>query len=417
MKIVHIATYVNGGAGTAAYRIHEAMLKENIDSHFLCRDEPIDSAAKKVVQCKKPVYNAPQRAWRKMKRWAADKIDLGKINYQYRLRNRLAKIRGSLSSEFTGLPFSDYDILSHPLVKNADIIHLHWVADFLDYPSFFKKNKKPVVWTFHDMNPVMGLFHYEADQIRNAAVSQKLDEEVKEIKRKYIDRSKASMSAVAPSLWLQEKSNNSKVFQTSPVGHIPYALNTDVFYFRNTEVLRRELKIPSENTIFLFVSQSVTNFRKGFDLLMEALQQMETPLITLLIIGYSEKLDLPALHCINLGSIYDNELLSHYYSLADAFILPSREDNLPNVMLESLACGTPVISFDTGGMSSIVQNGFTGLNPTEITSSSLKNTLEIFLERKKEFSRQKIRDYALEHFNENKIATEYIQLYKNLIGK
>lgn len=415
LKVVHIATYINGGAGTAAYRIHEALLAKNVDSYFLCTDEPVNTLAKPVIRFQKPAYSLPERAWRKLKRMAGRKVDLGKINYRHRLKHTLEKMRPSLHCEVAGLPFSDFDLLSHPAVKSADILHLHWVGDLLDYPSFFKNNNKPVVWTFHDMNPLLGLYHYEADEKRNASISGNLDSAVKQIKRKAVKESKAPLTVVAPSQWLQRYINNCDAFGASPVMHIPYALNTDVFCIKDTVALRQELEIPAENTILLFVSQSVANFRKGFDLLSDALQQLNNPPITLLIIGYAEHLYLPAVQCINLGSIYNNEALSNYYSLADAFIIPSREDNLPNVMLESLACGTPVISFNVGGMSEIIKDNFNGLKAGEVASISLNETLEKFIGHKSEFCAKQIRRFALENFLQDKIAGAYVELYENLL--
>lgn len=414
LKIVHISTYINGGAGIAAFRIHEALLKNNIDSHFLCTDEPMEGLSKAVVQYHKPVCNLAQRGLKKVKRLVGANIDLGTLNSRYRMEYLLKEIQPSLSCEIARLPFSDFDLLSHPLVKSADVIHLHWVSGFLDYPSFFCTNQKPVIWTLHDMNPVMGIYHYEADQERNMYISKELDERVAKKKRKLINQAKVPIQAIAPSRWLQEKATNSNVFQPSPVGNIPYALNTEIFIHRDTATLRQELGIPVANSIFLFVAQNISYYRKGFDLLLDALKQMANPEITLLIIGYSGEFDFPSLHCIHLGSVYNRQLLSCYYSLADAFILPSREDNLPNVMLESLACGTPVIAFDTGGMSEFIQNGITGLKATEINSLSLKNAIEKFLVDKDQFNRIIIRQYAVELFNEEKIASQYLKMYKTL---
>lgn len=414
LKIVHISTYINGGAGIAAYRIHEALVKSNVDSHFLCTDQPADNLAKAVIQFQKPAYSLPQRACRKFRRALAKRFDFGNFNGRNRLKFEFKAMLPSLNAEFTGLPFSDFDLLSHPLVNRADIIHLHWVSDFLDYPSFFKYNQKPVVWTLHDMNPIMGIYHYEADRERNLQISIELEEQVALKKRKFISQLKAPIRVIAPSRWLQEKAAISNIFQPLPVSTIPYALDTDVFFNRNTIALRQELNIPAENTIFLFVAQNISYYRKGFDLLIDALKQMANPKITLLIIGYSQKSDFPGLHCIHLGSIKSRQALSYYYSLADAFILPSREDNLPNVMLESLACGTPVIAFETGGMSEIIQNGITGLKSVEINSHSLKNILEQFLLDKDQFNSEIIRQYAVKHFNEKLIAAEYLKLYNEI---
>lgn len=416
MKIVHITTYINGGAGTAAFRIHEALLKQNVDSKLLCTDFPVRHSVKEVSHYNKPIFQIGQRVWRKLKRILAKYFNLGPLNFRFRLKHDLENLNPQLIAEFTGLPFSEYNILDHPLVKEADIIHLHWVANFLDYPSFFKHNTKPIVWTLHDMNPILGLYHYEADEKRNLTISDNIDAKVKKIKKNALLNVRSKLMAISPSQWLNQRAAKCSNFLSANCLKIPYPINTEKFSPRDTKELRKVLNIPAEHTVFLFVSQSINNYRKGFDLLLEALQKLSNNNISLLIIGYAEKLNLPHLHCISLGFISDEEELSNYYSLADAFILPSREDNLPNVMLEALACGTPVISFNVGGMATIIQNGITGLIVEIVTADSLKQTLENFLSNKEKFNRNEIRNYAMELFNEEKIALAYLEVYKNLLA-
>lgn len=415
MKVIHISTYINGGAGTAAYRIHEALLKNNINSHFLSLDEPVNSSANSAVQFQKRSYTFSERALKKLTRISGNYVNLGKINYRHHLKHKLDDIKQSLQCEIASLPFSDFDLLAHPLVKSADIIHLHWVAGFLDYPSFFKYNRKPVVWTLHDMNPIKGLYHYEADEKRNAGITTSMDERVTEIKRKAIQKAKMPIAVISPSHWLCKHIEKSKIFYSLTSFQIPYTLDTNVFCIKDTLALKEELKIPGGNTVFLFVSQGVYNFRKGFDLLVEALNKIGDKKISLLVIGYSKKLDVPALHCINLGSVYNNEMLSNYYSLADAFIIPSREDNLPNVMLEALACGTPVISFDIGGISEVIKDDFNGLKAHDSNSESLKETLEKFISNKNNFFAKQIRGFALKHFSQANIAGKYLEVYERLL--
>jgi glycosyltransferase involved in cell wall biosynthesis len=413
LKIVHIATYINGGAGTAAYRIHEALLKKNIDSTFLCTDLPLQPTAKAVVLLKKPTYGLGQRTLRKAKRILAKNFNLGKLNERFRLPYCLQHIQPQLRCEIASLPFSEFNLMNHPAVQNADIIHLHWVAGCIDYPGFFKNNNKPIVWTLHDMNPILGLYHYKADEKRNQPITQKLDNVVKEMKDRAIKKSTAIIEAVSPSQWLFEEAGTTDWFHN--IHKIPYPVNTEIFCRRETDALRKELNIPPHNTVLLFVAQSIHNYRKGFDLLIGTLQQIDRPNISLLIIGYAQEVSISNLHCINVGSVYDSVKLSTYYSLADAFILPSREDNLPNVMLESFACGTPVIAFNIGGMAEWIKDGFNGLKAEELNSAALAQTILNFIDTKDQFNTEIIRKHALDHFSENKIAGEYSNLYESLM--
>lgn len=317
--------------------------------------------------------------------------------------------------EPASLPFSNYKLLQHPAVQAADIIHLHWVAGVLDYPSFFKNITKPIVWTNHDMNSVKGLFHYNGDEIRNKEITAKLDKEINAIKDESLKNMETKMVIVSPSNWLLKELERSTRFHNNNAFKIHNPLDTDLFTIRKTGDLRVSLNIPISHTVFLFVSQSIYNYRKGFDLLADALNKLNSENITLLIIGYSDNFQISNYNCINLGSVYDEKKLSNYYSLADAFIIPSREDNLPNVMLESLCCGTPVISFDLGGMGEVIVNNVNGLKAKDLNSDCLGDTLLEFIERKEEFNRQTIREEALKLFSPEIIAQKYISVYKDLL--
>ncbi len=414
---MHIATYINGGAGTAAYRLHDAMLTAGVNSYFLSTDALIHGQAKITLLLDKPYYSLAQRAIRKFKRSLAYLLSNLNIQSPFFLNARLQKILKSLQVEVASSPFSDYDLLQHPLVKKADIIHLHWVAGVLDYPSFFKYNSKPIVWTLHDMNPIKGLFHYEGDEIRSQYLSNTLNTITKNIKQQALLQNNKLLAVVSPSLWLHELAEASNMFGKASFHRIPYAIDTKVFSIRDISALKAALKIPTQNTVFLFVSLTVENYRKGFDLLKEAICQLDTSNITLLIIGHSNQIIFPKeIQSIYLGLVYDNELLSKYYSLADAFIIPSREDNLPNVMLESLACGTSIISFNVGGMKHTIVNGFNGLKAEKVDSASLSKTLKMFIETKEIFESEKIRQHVVDNFSQASVANQYIKLYDNLLN-
>jgi len=345
-------------------------------------------------------------------RGLSDKYSIpGNLTPKRDIRNKLKKISPFLTGEGATLPFSEYNILSHPKVKEADIIHLHWVAGILDYATFFKKNTKAVIWTLHDMNPFQGLFHYKEEELRNIKIASELNDTILEIKKSAIQKRKCSLSIVCPSKWILEEAVSSTVFNNVRALKIAYPLNTEIFTTHINDDLKSKLKIKEKSIIFLFVSETVENHRKGFAILIEALKQLSNLNITLLVIGYSNNIDIPGLNIISLGNIADKCILANYYSLADAFIIPSREDNLPNVMLESLACGTPVLGFNVGGMAEIIEDNFNGLKAYEINVEALKKIIENFIISKDKFDRKAIRQFALDNFSNHIIASEYIDLY------
>jgi glycosyltransferase involved in cell wall biosynthesis len=118
-----------------------------------------------------------------------------------------------------------------------------------------------------------------------------------------------------------------------------------------------------------------------------------------------------------LGNINEDTLLRDYYSVADAFVMPSREDNLPNVIVEAMACGTPVLSFNVGGMAEIIRDGFNGLKAYKTEPKALSNIMNKFIETKKEYSSRLIRNYALENFSNSIVAEKYKQVYQSALKK
>jgi len=410
MKVVHITTFYHSGAGIAAYRIHEALLQQNVDSTFLSLDLLKSDGTVSALQFKKSRVSLLKKLFYKCISVAENRLSLALSKRTYYER-RLRKVLPDLKCERTSLPFSKCNILEHPAVRTADIIHLHWVSGFLNYPSFFKNNTKPVVWTFHDMNPFQGIFHYKTDELRNYNVAGKLDEKIREIKTTLIKSRNFSLSIVSPSRWLLDAALNSPGYKEVPAICIRNPLNTFKFYPDESLSLRQNLSIPADNTIFLFVAEVVESHRKGFALLIEALQELGDSSITLLAIGTILNLEAHGLHIINIGRITDNDLLRQYYSMADAFVIPSLEDNLPNVMLESMACGTPVLSFDIGGMSEIIVDYVNGLKAKEVSGSSLKDLLNEFILNKEKFNSVAIRSFALQSFSEEVIGKEYSKNY------
>ena len=415
LKVVHISTYAHGGAGTSAYRVHEALLENNIDSSFLCLDTNDKFNFKSCFQMAKPTYSLWQRVSRKILQYTTRYSIFRNIHPQNYFQYKLKKIHTLLDCEFVSLPFSNYNILEHPLVKKADIIHLHWTAGLLDYPTFFRKNTKPVIWTLHDMNSFRGIFHYEDDEVRNEDVSSALNEQVIKLKEKAIRNRKFKLQIVGPSKWILNKATQGKMFGKLEGKNIGYSLNTDVFANKINKELKQKLQIPETNIVFLFVAQNVENKRKGFQLLIEALHQLKHTNITLLVIGESIELDIPSLDIRKIGRIIEDEILRDYYSMADAFIIPSREDNLPNVMLEAMACGIPVLSFNVGGMAEVIQNGYNGLKAEKIGVNELGNILNGFIKTKDEFNANAIREFAVQHFSSKIIADKYREAYESIL--
>ena len=426
LKVLHITSSIQGGAGIAAVRLHKALIKSGVNSSVLS----LSAGDKTVNLCKydgvlKNPLLPPPFPELSLKNYLKERL-FHTYEKEYQLyknkleeEKRLAKQieTDCINNKFALFtsPHSNYDITTTTAYKQADLIHLHWVAGFLDYPSFFAKNTKPVVWTLHDENPFRGGFHYKADESRNQTEYGKIDSEYKEVKKTAIQKQQ-KLTILTPSTWLKELANTSNLFSHRELLVINNTLDTSLFSLKDKRFCRDYLGIPEGVSVFLFAAQSVSDPRKGFDLLKSILLDEQFNNAHFIIVGDNiQNMNDARFHYLN--QVKDERLMPLIYSAADAFILPSREDNLPNTMLESLCCGTPVISFSVGGMKEEIETGVNGILCGEVSEENLKQGLQDFMNGKYHFDNQKIAEQAHLKYAEAFIALKYLQVYKRIIAQ
>jgi glycosyltransferase involved in cell wall biosynthesis len=196
-------------------------------------------------------------------------------------------------------------------------------------------------------------------------------------------------------------SNNHKVV-------IPNCIDFDNFKVLNKESLRSKYQIDHNKKVLLFVSDSIDNKRKGMAYLLESIKEMRNDNLLLLTIGNEKRLSFENIECLNMGKINTGDEMCEIYNLADIFVLPSIEDNLPNVMLEAWACGVPVISFDNGGMKEHVLPGING----ELVKVADARALSIVISEslKKSYNSSVIREIAIQKFSEDVVTKKYLEL-------
>ncbi len=409
MKVVHITKLPDGGASWCAMRISYALRKQGVDARMLLMQgnphEDVDIAkADWLYQDHKSIVIRLLVKILKL---------ICRPRFEYLIYKRKKAIQ--LGTIFFTSPVTGYTgLVDHPYVKDADIIHLHWISDFVDFPTFFKNVKKPIVWTIHDENPGLGGFHYMSHKENAPKEYLSLDKEYEDIKRKAL-RGKNSPHLVAISEMMYGFIKSSNILKECPITLIHNGVDCDVFHPMSYSDCREELKIQKDRKTFLFSSFHIEDERKGLHLLIPALDALCDEKVLLVCLGNyksipkSEKIEI---RCV--GLVKDSEILAKYYSAADYFVLSSFQEAFAQTPLEAMACGTPVISFPCSGAADLI-NDKNGCIADDFTVSALENAI-----RKatvKFFNRQEIRKDVKSRFSYEIISEEYITLYNRLIKK
>jgi glycosyltransferase involved in cell wall biosynthesis len=217
-----------------------------------------------------------------------------------------------------------------------------------------------------------------------------------------------------------EECRKSSVTSGFRVEHIPYGLDTNLFSPRCNSLFKEVLGLPANKIVLGFVADRLNDPRKGIRQLLEAVENLlpKHPEIHLLIAGSGLGRNLGEIPHSSTGPLQNDLLLSHFYSACDFFVCPSLQDNLPNTVLESLACGTPVVAFNTGGLPDMVISGETGFlaNMNEL-NGALSDALDFRKNRPDKFQEMKefCRAKAMKEYSLEIQAAKYKKLYASMI--
>jgi glycosyltransferase involved in cell wall biosynthesis len=318
-------------------------------------------------------------------------------------------------------------------LPDCDVLNLHWVAQFVDFRSFFRAVPKraPLVWTLHDPYPFTGGCHYYGGCDRFMRLCGACPElgssDGSDLSREVWQRKKESYSLipdrrlciVAPSRWLAGEVRKSALLSRFSVSVIPYGLDLDVFTPREKLLARDMLGIPREARVLLFAAQALGERRKGFALLGEALAPLPASAgICLVSVGRGAGLSAVQLPHMSLGFIDNDRILSWAYSAADLYVAPTLDDNLPNTVMESLACGTPVVGFNTGGVPDMVRNGVTGFVVPKGDTVGLRQAILRVLDDaalRADMSKN-CRRIAVDEYDLKLQAQRYLALYESIVS-
>jgi glycosyltransferase involved in cell wall biosynthesis len=404
MNVLHInQSDISGGAAIAGYRLHQGLLAQGINSRLLVGTVKISSNRVAAVPRKPRIENQLFRfTWR---------FGLNYLNH-----------------------VGSFDIPKYRFYQEADVLNFHNLHtgyfNYLSIPSLTEA--KPAIFTLHDMWSFTGhcAYSYDCDRWKigcgkcpypDAYPAIRRDNTRLEWKLKNWAYSRSNLTIVVPSKWLAEQVEQSMLNRFS-IHHIPYGIDTEAYQPLDPEQCRSLLGISPGKKVLMFGAENLKDARKGGDLLLKALQSLPESLkaeTLLLTIGsgseaLSEVVGMPNL---NLGYVSSDRLKSIAYSAADLFIFPTRADNLPLVLQESMACGTPVVSFNIGGIPDLVRSDITGyLAPPEDAQDFCNGIVQLLEDQNlRDRLGQNCRAIALAEYPLELQAKRYIELYRQVL--
>jgi len=409
MNILQISgTDKTGGAGIAAYRLHQGLQQIGVESQMLvARKTTSDPTVHRVSS--------------RLSRW-------GRLQHRYASKQHSRQLKQNprrADSAYWSLNNSSYPIADVINTFKSDVVHLHWIGDnYLPIQQLSKINA-PIVWTLHDMLTFTGGCHYAGDctayQKGCANCPQLVDGKLNDISHHIMQQKIASwadtpMQIVSPSRWLADCARDSLVLKNKTIDVIPNGIDTTHFKPIDKSSARQAFNLPSDKKLVLFGAFGGTDDpRKGFNYLRDALQLLPQASDVELVVFGSKKqqaLDV-SLPVHQVGRLQDEVSIALLYSACDVFVLPSMQDNLPNTLLEALACGTPCVGFDAGGISDLIQHQQNGYLAQVQDVGDLVNGIQWVLNQSP--SATTIHQDIVERFGLSHIAEQYHMLYKSLI--
>lgn len=416
MNVLLINTFeTKGGAAVAGKRLAVALIKNGVQATLLVKEK---KTSDKNVFTIITSHLAKDIAFLS---FLLERLQIFLIN-RFSRKNLFA-----ISTASTGM-----SIIRNKLVKEADIIHIHWINQgFLSLKSIEKliATGKPIVWTMHDMWPVTGICHHsrECDHYTkdcgncfflNNPSKNDLSFRVFEKKKRIIKG--AGIQLVACSEWLQKRSEISNLIEGNLITNIPNPIDTERFLPGDKSAARASLNLPLDKKILFFGALIASDKRKGIDYLIEVthlLKDLKEEVELVFCGEIKEKLSSSfGLKSHSLGYVTDPELIVKMYQAADCFVIPSLEENLPNMIMEAMSCGIPCVGFKTGGIPEMIQHKKTGYLSEYKSSEDFANGIRYVLANSEEKQLSVTsREFVLANYSEESVSNRYIEIYNSLI--
>ena len=405
MKTLQINVLDSGGGANAVNRLHQGLLNQGIDSRLLVGISKIQSDRIKTTPS----------------------------------RNRLDKLICSMTWRL-GLNYVDtissLKISEHPFFQDTEILNFHNLhGGYFNYLAIPKLTEyKPAVWTLHDMWSLTGhcVYSYDCDRWKigcgkcpypDTYPGIQMDNTYLEWRLKNWVYSRSNLVIVTLTKWLTEEAKQS-MLNRFPIHHIPNGIDSEAYQPLDPELCKQILGIPKDKKVLMFAAQNIQDNRKGGDLLLKILSDLPESLKSetlLLILGNGGEAisQMVGISAINLGYITGDRMKSIAYSSADLFLCPTRADNLPMVLQESMACGTAMVSFDVGGVPDLVRPNITGYLAKAEDPNDFRNGIIQLLEdiNLREKMGQNGRAIVLQEYSLELQAQRYMTLYQEILAR
>jgi glycosyltransferase involved in cell wall biosynthesis len=318
---------------------------------------------------------------------------------------------------------------------NPDVINLHWVSDGFVPIHAIQQFKKPIVWSLHDQWPLTGGCHYDQECGRYQrrcgdcpllGSKSRYDISYLTLLAKRLFWRNADITIVALSNWLAECARKSSLFYDRRIEIIPNGVDLSRFKPISKDIARNILDLPPQKKLILFgAMNSAKDRRKGFHLLQPALQQLAVQgterNAEAVIFGARQPDHVPdvGMHIHYTGQLHDEVSLALLYAAADVFVAPSLQDNLPNTVMEALACGTPCVGFNIGGIPDMIEHQQNGYLAQPFETDDLARGIAWVLEDEERHRRlsQRAREKVVQEFSIERQARAYLKLYEEVVGQ
>jgi len=407
VKILHLSYKDDQeGAAIAADRLCESLVKNKIDSKILVQ---------KKVSDKPYSFSIANTNFKKIKAFFRIGFDLI-INRMF-VRNR---------NVYYTLPFIGTDISKHPLVNEADIIHIHWInRGYLSIDSIEKllKLNKPIVWTLHDSWSMTGGCHMMNECVQYEDGCKNCDMlRIKSFANYFQTKKQKVFNAdnlhfIAPSAWTKNKAKKSQILRNKDITILPNCVDTNVFKRINKMVAREVFSLPKNKKIVLFYISN--DPRKGGEYIYNTIKYFHNNVDKdVLFVGFGTS-DLSStlykdLDIINVGRINDKYSMSILYNSADVLLAPALEEPFGQTYIEAMAVGTPCVAFAYSGPLDIIEHKQDGYLATLGNESDVIDGVKFCLDNS-QFLENKAIEKVRENFSFYAVAKMFNEYYKTLI--